>query len=520
MRLTLDGLSAGSIRWRLFLTCWMVYVLHFATDFVREHYLVMAIAEDQSFALDKYLGMHVDIFQNPPNATRGGAHHGANPGISMVAAVPYFLMRPAVDAVVRRSLAGRDHADSTVVYKDNRWRRVEFYGKIRRLGLDVRFGLVGAITQVFCMAPLGALSVVIIFQLLLLLGLRSAESVWLALLYAFGTPVFFRVAFLNQNMAIGIFSILAFYLLWDPGDRLKLSVPVRFFAAGFLGAFCLTSDYSGGLALGLLGLYGWVRRHDTVSWGRGFLDSFWYVGGAIIPVFLLLYYQWSSFGDWLHPPQHWMPPVEWVDIGYQGVGGPSLDLFRLLLLEPRYGLFIAAPVLILGLAAPWLNRRGTSFLPLRETLFCLGYTFVFVAFFSMVQYTRLQWVTGIRYLAPVFPFLFLPAAAVLLRLPRALAVGLSALSVLVVWCTAMVRSQGTVLDNVQHVFIEGLQLPWLTVVGKLSAQYVPWLRGEVSALPLFLLLAVAVYLVWAVRAPWGPLGENLPEGEFGTKIAP
>ena len=76
------------IGWRLFLTCWLVYVVHFATDFVREHYLVVSIVEDHSFRLDKYYGLHVDIFQNPPNAPHGGAHHGANPGISMVGGRP------------------------------------------------------------------------------------------------------------------------------------------------------------------------------------------------------------------------------------------------------------------------------------------------------------------------------------------------------------------------------------------------------------------------------------------------
>ena len=42
------------MRIRLFLTCWVVFCLHFATDFVREHYLVVSIVEDASFDLNKY----------------------------------------------------------------------------------------------------------------------------------------------------------------------------------------------------------------------------------------------------------------------------------------------------------------------------------------------------------------------------------------------------------------------------------------------------------------------------------
>ncbi len=78
----------SGIRVRLFLTCWMVYVLHFATDFVREHYLVVSIVEDHAYRLDKYYGLHVDIFRNPPEAKVEGAHHGANPGLPMLAAIP------------------------------------------------------------------------------------------------------------------------------------------------------------------------------------------------------------------------------------------------------------------------------------------------------------------------------------------------------------------------------------------------------------------------------------------------
>jgi hypothetical protein len=274
--------------------------------------------------------------------------------------------------------------------------------------------------------------------------------------------------------------------------------------AGGLGGFCLLSDYSGGLSMGLLGLYAlWVRRDET-NFAQGFRDSLWYAAGAIPPVLMLFYYQWASFGDWFHPPQHWMPPVEWIDVGYKGVGGLSGELVRLLLIEPRYGLFIVAPVTILAFAAPWLNRRGTSFLPSRETWFCLAYAVAFIVFFGCVQYTRLQYVTGIRYLAPVLPFLFLAGTAVLMRLPRWLAYSIALVSFVINWSISMVRSQGSVLDNLVHVFVAGFQLPWLTVLGKTSKQYLPWLDAPVNALPFFALLGVAIALVWTIREPAKP----------------
>ena len=64
------------------------------------------------------------------------------------------------------------------------------------------------------------------------------------------------------------------------------------------------------------------------------------------------------------------------------------------------------------------SNFGTGCLPRPELLTMLA-TFVGVwVFFSGVDYTRLQYNTGVRYLASMLPFLFLPAVMLLLRLPR------------------------------------------------------------------------------------------------------
>ncbi len=495
----------GYIRLRLFLTCWIIYVAHFATDFAREHYLVVSIVEDHSYLLDKYFGMHADIFQNPPNSTVQGAHHGANPGISMVAAIPYLVFKPAVDAVVNRELAARKARGgdtASVTYADNRPNRVAFYQKVRRLGLDVRFGLVSAITTVFVMAPISAASVVLMYMLLGAMGLRERMALWLSLLYGFGTPVFFRTAYLNQNLGLGIFAFVAFALIWNPRGFIAWRTSRRLFVAGLLGGLAFLCDYSGALYMGLLGFYAWWRSADDKGLVGGFKDSLWYLAGTLPGILLLFQYQYASFGNAILPPQNWMAPVEWIDVGYKGVGGFSPELFRMLLVDSRFGLFVAMPLAALALAAPWLARRARSQLPAREAWVCLILSAVLIVFFSTVQYTRLQWVTGIRYIAPAIPFLFLAAVPVLLRLPKLLAYGMIILSVVISWSIAMVRSQGTVFENVQRVFVEGFQLPWLTVMTKLSAQYLPWFRGNISVLPIFALCGVMLYIVWRVEYPW------------------
>ncbi|MFP5355701.1 MAG: hypothetical protein ACLGIK_11230 [Gemmatimonadota bacterium] len=490
------------MRTRLFLTCWVLFCLHFATDFVREHYLVVSMAEDATFDLGKYYGLHEDIFKNPPNAPHGGVHHGANPGISMLAAVPYAAFRPLVDKVVARALAGRKAGSDSAVYDDPREARVRFYKQAYALGLDVRFGLVGIITMVFCMAPLSALGVVAVHRVLEGAGLGERHALGLSLLYAFGTPVLFRSAYLNQNLAIAIVASIAFLLLWNPGGRLKMSEDRRTILAGASAGFGFLCDYSGALALGILGLYALSRARDTRDWGGVIRAGVLYTTGALPMILILWWYQWAAFGHAILPPQHWMPAVIYSDVGYQGVTGPNLSLFLALLFHPSFGLLVSAPLLILAMGAPFLVRSGRSFVPARELLVCFAIAVAYLVFFSAINYTRLQWSTGIRYLMPVIPFLFLPAAAVLLRLPRATAYGAIVVALTVSWSMAMVRNQYGLHQNLIRVFVEGLQLPWLNTLGKMSAQYAPWLSGRPSALPVMLFTAALVYGIWKVDRPW------------------
>jgi hypothetical protein len=498
--------SSRGLQFRLFLTCWIVYGVHFATDFVREHYLVVSMVEQRTFDLTPYVGLHVDIFSNPPDAPRGGAHHGANPGISMVAAIPYLVARPLVYRIVARELASRSPGDTLAVYRDEtRPRRLAFYEATRRMGLDVRFGLVGMITALFCMAPLAAASAVAVFRLLAGMGLAGGASLALSLAYAFATPTFFRASYLNQNLGIGVFSVFAFLLLWNPSGSVRPRDAWREVLAGALGGLCFLSDYSGAVTLAVLGVYLVWRRWEEGTAAGVVRAATRYAAGALPGILMLAWYQWESFGVAWRPPQHWMPPVDWIEVGYQGVGGPSAELFGLLLFDGRYGLVPSAPLLVLALAAPFAMRRSPVRLPMRELVLCYGMTLAYLLFFSMVQYTRIQWVTGIRYVMPVVPFLFLPAALVLLRIPRVLAFAVVAVSFVVTWSMTMYRVQSGVVDNVVSAMLQGVRLPALTTFSRMSMQYAPWLTGDASPWPTLAVVGACIAALWGVRTPLAPL---------------
>ncbi|MEP7365351.1 MAG: hypothetical protein ABI972_19025 [Acidobacteriota bacterium] len=467
-----------SIAVRLFLTCWLIYALHFATNAVREIYLGLALGDHLSFRVDEYGGLHHDLFESPGR----GWHIGNNPGASMLGAVPYAIARPVIDRIVERVNQSRAASGLTEppAYNSPWGPARKFYAEAWRRGLDVKLGLGAFVMQAFCMAPLSALSAVVMFFLLRRFLADESRALWFALLYAFGTPVFFRTGYLNQNMLVGHCILGAFAALTLLGGRRAAII------AGFLAGFSLLLDYSGAVALGCLFLYAVLddRRHAIP-----------FLLGAAPPILLLWFYQWASFGHPFYPGQHYMPPVEWIDQGYKGISGPQVELAWMLAFDFRFGLFASCPLLLAAVAGPFMRQ---TLLTKRQTWFLSLFFVLFWVFFSSVNYTRLQYNTGVRYMAPMIPVLFLPTAAVLSRLSRPWLYFLAAAAVAQAWCMAMYRDVERgwgVLDPIFHVFLGGFQLPALTTLARMNLGLEALANG-VSPLPLFALTGVVVYGIW------------------------
>jgi hypothetical protein len=491
-------LPAPSICVRLFLTCWLVYVMHFATNTVREVYLALAIGDHFSFRVDEYANLHPDLFEKPGY----GWHIGANPGASMVAAIPYALARPLIGRVVDRVNRSRSGREAPPEYRSPWPMAREFFREAYRRGLDVKFGLAALVMQALAMAPSSALGAVAMFCLLRRLVGSDRTALWLALLYAFGTPVFFRTGYLNHNMMLGHLAFLGWLAMWNPGGSPRWSPRARLAAGGLAGGAAVLFDYSGIVLLGTLFAYGVARRLRDAGLRAAARDGAWYVAAALLPLGLLWFYQWRSFGHPFLPGQHWMPPVEWIDRGYQGVGLPQVELLLALAFDYRYGLFLASPLMVLALACPLVDR-GPRRLPALELAFVLVSFAGLWLLLSGVNYTRLQFNTGIRYMAPVFPFLFVPAALVLVRLPRSVAYAVSLVAVTQAWCLAMYRDveRGLgLLEPVLQVFVGGFKLPVLTVVARMPGLFSDYVGQGVSPLPLFAFAAAVLYGLWALPA--------------------
>jgi hypothetical protein len=449
----------ASRRWRIFLTAWILFSVHFATNVVREHYPAFSIAEHGTFRVDEYQGFHADIFLH----TDGHSYVGNNVIVSVLAAVPLFVFDPVLDALENhrlKQLAGSTAAPPAEYRTDKRLRR-NFFRLVREKGLDLRFGAATVVTSAFFMAPFSALSVLLMYVVLVRRRVDTGRATWLALLFGVGTPVFFRTAHLNHNMFLMHALFLAFVLLWvRPGEE---PAPLRHrIAAGLLGGFCLAADYIGVILLGMLYGYLLLSRLSTASWSRSIKESLPFVAASVPPVGFLFYSQWSMYGHPLYPGQYWMPlQNKFVTEGWRGFDWPTPDLLWSNLFDGRYGLYAFGPLLILALIPVFRYRQAELVLPRRERRFVVALFVAVLLFCAANQYSRLQWNTGFRYLVPLVPFLYLALCDHLVRVPRK---ALAVLSVAVIahsWVLTVFREP--VKESWRLFREEGVVLPWLRV---------------------------------------------------------
>ena len=476
---------------RLFLTCWIVYASYFATNTVREIYPALALGDHLSFDVSEYAGLHPDIFEIPGR----GVFINNNPGASILGAVPYAISRPVIDRIVDRVRRARLASPNLVPKYNTPFPLVqEFYRKATERGFDVKFGLAAAVIQAFLMAPLSALSVVLMYYIFLSLTSSVRTALLLSLLYAFATPVFYRTAQLNQNLLVGHFALLAFVVLWRPWDETSRLRGRDYLISGLLAGWTVVLDYSGIVVILALAIYAFVfQRHRHES--KFVANVLWYGIGVSSAVAVLLAYQWLSFGHPLYPAQAYMPPATYSEVGYRGMAWPQLDLLWDTAFSMRFGLFVSAPILLVSYYFPgW--RSGTRLLGLPEFYFVLSFSALFFIFCAANQFGRMQFNSGVRHVVPVTPFLFLLVAGVLIRMPALVASFIGILATYWSWCLAMYRDveHGLgVLESIIHVTFEGFRFPWLTTLTNMG--YFP---ASISAIPVLFLIGTVLWILWNV----------------------
>lgn len=490
---------------RLFLVTWFLTTVPFATNVVREHYPAFSLVDHFSFQVDRYQGFHPDIFVHRD----GHSYVGNNVIVSVLAAIPLFLFDPVLDYVEGISRHRLETSGPPPThYRIDKPNRVRFFELVKAQGLELRFGAATFVTTAFLLAPLTALTVVLILHLLLIRGVPRSRAIWLALLFGFGTPVFFRSVSLNHNIFLMYAILPAFALLWTRDGRDGPVSTARRFWSGFLCGFTLAADYAGVVLVTVVLGYLLATRWRAAGWKRAIREAVPFVAGTIPPVLFLLYSQWAMYGNPFLPGQYWMPAVNYTDRGWRGFSWPTPDLYWLNLFSPSYGLFTFGPLLLLAMV-PFRWLGGSPILPRRERRFVMVLTLAFLTFQSANQYSRMQFNTGFRYLIPLVPFLFLMAADVLQRLPRRWLMALSVPVLLHSWVLTTFRE--SVGRSWQMFLAEGIQLPWLRVLRLTSP---PDARVITNPLLPTGIVAMSLLIAWGLwRIGRGPTPDtHVPPG--------
>lgn len=499
----LGGMSLRSIEVRLFLTLWVVFLLHVSPYVTREQYLTMALVEKHSVRLDEYADLHPDLITIPGR----GTFLANNPGIAILAAIPYAVVYPAVRRIapVRPAPPAENVAAET---KELRPNRLAFFKKVRERGLDIRLAIVALFTAGFFMAPLTALSGVLMFRLIRQLGYATSTALALALLFGLGTPMFFRVATLSLNLFVALLGFFGFALLWWPSGSRPEEKTARYFAAGLLAGWAVVTDYTGVVTLVVLGLFTLALELKDKPFIRALVDPLWYAAGALGPGLFMLFWQWLCFGNpWKPAQMYWSKSVVGGYPSPHGFGWPLKEAFWGLIFDPLYGLLVFAPIFVLALYHPVLEWRRTHRVPGRVAAFAWVFFVALWIFCSCIHYTvRHQWQDGVRYMVPALPFLFLLVADVLAQAPRAVSALVALAALVETWCLSMVRESP--LDSMVKVLLHGLELPWLTTLVKTAAAYYPPLADGASPIGLLLVAAVVLWGIWRIRDPWRSMSDT------------
>ena len=425
-------------------------------------------------------------------------------------AIPYAISRPIVDFIVARVQKARSVSSGPVTEYNSIYPMArEFYRKARERGFDVKFGLAAAVMQAFCMAPISALSVVVMFYVLINLKISNRAAIFLSLLYAFATPVLYRTAQLNHNILVGHFGFFSFVMMWRPWDDPDRPQKPRYLLAGLLCGWAIVLDYSGIVTIFALSIYMFMKWISLPEQVKSHSDHFYFATGVFLSASVLLLYQWHSFGNPFLPAQYYMPSAKFTGRGFRGMDWPQLDLLWETAFGMRYGLFTSAPILLLALYPPAWFRDSVRIVKNPEiwciAIICLAY----IIFCSANQYGRLQFNSGVRHIVPVTPFLFLVVSGVLLRIPTFIAGLLGILGIYWSWCLAMYRDVERgwgIFESIIKITTGGIHFPWLVTLERMG--YVP---SGTFALPFLLLMGFLIWLIWGVRMP------NLRLGIFRAK---
>jgi hypothetical protein len=210
----------------------------------------------------------------------------------------------------------------------------------------------------------------------------------------------FSTLYFSHVLAAGL-GFAAYHLLWR--ERRGEDRALLLFGAGVLAGLAVTTEYPLAILALILGVYA-LARPDPLP------RALRYGAGLLVGVAPLLLYNWWAFGS----PAH----VSYSDValnqaGFFGLVGFHPRVLLELLFGDR-GLVTLTPIVAVGVAGlVFLYREGRR----AEALMAGGVGLAYLVFNASYYLSFGGWTPGPRFLIVALPFLALPLAVSLRRLP-------------------------------------------------------------------------------------------------------
>lgn len=268
------------------------------------------------------------------------------------------------------------------------------------------------LTTIFSVGLVSALGCVLFFRLAKdMAGGKEVPALLATIGLAFGTTFFPFGTILFDHALTAMLLLASFYFL-------RLSP--RPLVAGACAGLAVVTNYLAGPAVVFLGLYAlWEGTSSFRDWKWG--RTIWFALGGLPFAALLMVYNWACFGSPFELNNNFQNPLFKDHAGFLGMfGTPNPYVIGLLIASPYRGIFMLAPVLIMGVYGwiVWMRERRF----VAETRLGVAIFGFFFLANTMFNGYHAGFSAGPRYLVPALPFIALPLLVGFMRWRKTTAV--------------------------------------------------------------------------------------------------
>jgi hypothetical protein len=242
---------------------------------------------------------------------------------------------------------------------------------------------------------------------------RITDNYWYSLLITvgicLGTPYYaYSTTYYGHTLA-GLFLFIAFYIWFEARCKNKIG-PVMAIASGFFLGAAVFTEYPTLLIVVIIGSYIvyilWKLKH-LLDWKIYVL----FIAGALIPLLLLMYYNYSIFKNPFDTGYSHESDSEFSsahNTGLMGISLPNLNVLFNMTFHTTMGIFWQSPILLLAFAGWFTARKNPDYYP--EAIF----SFIAILLYFVVFSGYHTWWGGLaftpRHLIPILPFFSIPLA--------------------------------------------------------------------------------------------------------------